>query len=314
MKSNFLGSIFGLLVTDALGLPVEFRSRPYLEENPVMSMIGYGTHNQPPGTWSDDSSTMLCTLESMIGEYDPSDVADKMVRWYAEGVWSPYGEVFDIGNTTRVALELLRRGVVKADRSGLDRVDSNGNGALPRMIPLAWLLVDSPIESVVERTAEISRITHAHKRALVAAATYTVMAIHLIHRRAPADAYARTCADICGHFGDEPELSHYTRLLGGGLGSVGEEQIESTGYCVHGLETVIWSLLQTGSFGEAVLLAANLGGDTDTNAALTGGLAGIFYGVEAVPKDWIEVLVKKKEIMKLVLRFYRHLRYAGNLS
>lgn len=310
MKSRLFGSIFGHCTGDALGLPVEFRSRLYLKDNPVISMLGYGTHNQPMGTWSDDSSMMLCTLESLCEGYSLKDLADRLVSWYVDGYWTPHGDVFDIGETTRIALELLKRGLVGPGESGVDREDANGNGALVRMLPLAWAVADSPVDRLKTVAGEVTRITHGHPRAVLASWLYLLLARQLIAGNGIQEAYCRTCDLAAHHFGSHPEIEHFRRFIAGGLARASEREIESTGYCVHSLEAAVWSLLQTGTFSEAVITAVNLGGDTDSIGAITGGLAGIHYGAAAIPGQWIRVLPKNKEIMKLALRYVRVFTYA----
>ena len=96
MKNTIESGLFGLAVGDAVGVPVEFKSRTYLKENPVTEMFGFGTHHQPPGTWSDDSSLAFCLAESLCKGYDLFDIARNFVKWYSAELWTPHGRVFDI--------------------------------------------------------------------------------------------------------------------------------------------------------------------------------------------------------------------------
>ena len=109
-KDKIIGGLLGLFVGDALGVPVEFQSREKLRKNPVKDMVGYGTYNQPPGTWSDDSSLTFCLAESLCNGFDLRDIADKFVKWMYEGYWTPWGEAFDIGVTTQIAISRLKKG------------------------------------------------------------------------------------------------------------------------------------------------------------------------------------------------------------
>ena len=103
-------AVMGLVVGDALGVPVEFKARDTFH---VDDMIGYGTYNQPPGTWSDDSSLTLATMESIIrkGGIDPTDMMWNFSRWLNHTAFTPYGEVFDVGGTTEAAIRRFNSGI-----------------------------------------------------------------------------------------------------------------------------------------------------------------------------------------------------------
>ncbi len=139
MTNKVLDGLFGLCVGDALGVPVEFKSRSYLTKNPVKNMIGYGTYNKPPGTWSDDSSLAFCLADSLCNGYDINDIADKFVSWYYHNLWTPHGEVFDIGNTTSEAIFRLKQGNINPEKAGAMDEYSNGNGSLMRILPLSFI-------------------------------------------------------------------------------------------------------------------------------------------------------------------------------
>jgi ADP-ribosylglycohydrolase len=99
------------------------------------------------------------------------------------------------------------------------------------------------------------------------------------------------------------EMPHFTRVLSGEIAKLPIEEIRSGGYVIDTLEASLWCLLNSSSYCEAVLKAVNLGGDTDTTAAVTGGLAGIYYGVENIPQKWIEQIARKQDIIDLAARF-----------
>jgi ADP-ribosylglycohydrolase len=140
-----LGALWGALVGDALGVPVEFQSRGAVQKNPVTGMRGFGTHNQPPGTWSDDSSLMLCTVDSLVSCdcFDSEDLGDRFVRWKAKGYWTPQGRVFDIGIATAESLSRIAMGVPPEEAGGIDEY-SNGNGSLMRILPIALWFSRAP--------------------------------------------------------------------------------------------------------------------------------------------------------------------------
>ena len=194
MKENkILNSILGLCIGDALGVPVEFKSRSYLKKYPVMDMIGHGTHNQPIGTWSDDSSLTLCLAESLITGYDLRDIASKFSKWLNYGYWTPFGEVFDRGITTERAIRKFNT-INNLRLAGGNSETSNGNGSLMRILPIVFY----------------------------------------------------------------------------------------------------------------VLKAVNLGEDTDTICCITGGLAGLYYGYDYIPKKWINNLQRKNDIISLCNKLYNY--------
>jgi len=131
-----LGGLWGAVVGDALGVPVEFRSREELRQDPVQDMRGYGTYNQPAGTWSDDSSLLLCTAESLLDGFDTRHLASLFVRWLHQAHWTPWEEVFDVGGTTHRAINNLSKGA-EPEEAGLTDENSNGNGSLMRILPIA---------------------------------------------------------------------------------------------------------------------------------------------------------------------------------
>jgi ADP-ribosylglycohydrolase len=333
-----LGGLFGVCVGDALGLPVQFMSRKERKIKPVAGMSGYGAFDEPPGTWSDDSSLSFCLAESLCNGYDLNDIADRFVKWRFEGYWTPYGEAFDIGATTDSAVKRLRNGAGPR-RSGDTGEECNGNGSLMRILPVAFVVRNLELPARFRVVDEVSAITHAHPRSLLACGIYVQTALGLLEGDAPADALEKMKDPVMRYYGVKPgvrtevkpraksptsgsfqsvppgpdfrpELSHFSRILERGaeaFSALPEDDIRSGGYVVHTLEAALWCLLNACSYVETVLKAVNLGGDTDTTAAVAGGLAGICYGFGAIPKLWIEAIVKKKEIEDLALRLHKSL-------
>lgn len=271
MMDYYLKSaIYGLAVGDAIGVPYEFKVRGTFD---ATDMIGYGTHNQPEGTWSDDTSMALATCYSIKinnNKIDYNDIRDQFENWLFRGDFTPFGNVFDCGNTCSSAIY---------DHRGCSDVWSNGNGSLMRIIPVAF--VDSITDEQVE---QVSAITHAHEISKLGCVIYINIAKKLIKG-----------VDLEQAINDTvPVDSIYKRLIN--IKNLNVNKIKSTGYIVDTFEAAIWSLLTTNSYEECILKAVNLGDDTDTTAAIAGGLAGILYGYENIPKKWIEKLQGKDVI------------------
>ena len=167
LYSQMKAMLIGGAVSDALGVPVEFKSREYLKANPVSGMIGYGTHNQPAGTFSDDSSLTFCLVEALSSGYDLKSIANNFVRWKDDGWWTANGEVFDIGVGTHTAILKFKHGV-KPEISGGEYESDNGNGSLMRIAPLLFYIHHLPVDERFRITKEVSSITHRHIRSVIA--------------------------------------------------------------------------------------------------------------------------------------------------
>lgn len=250
-------AIYGFAIGDALGVPFEFKKRGTFT---CKEMTGHGTWNLESGTWSDDTSMTLATLDSIKekGRIDIEDMRSRFCDWFYDAKYTANNEVFDVGNTTRIALQ---------QESGMDDYYSNGNGSLMRILPLAFT------EATDDEIRAVSAITHGNKISTEACVEYVHLARRLINREA------------IGY----DDIKYET-----------VEKIESSGFVLHTLIASIWCLLNTKSYEEAVLTAVNLGDDTDTTAAVVGGLAGIMYGYESIPKEWIDQL-KNKELIDSIL-------------
>lgn len=302
-RINFSKNILiGSAVGDALGVPVEFKSRQYLQQNPVTDMMGYGTYNMPPGTFSDDSSMMFCLAESLCNGYNVNDIAEKFQMWMHEGYWTADGEVFDVGISTRKAINRLR--VVKnPTEAGSTAESDNGNGSLMRILPLAVFTKDLSIDERCEIVKEVSSITHAHNRSVLACIYYIEFALNVLDSENLEEAYLNTNFWL-KLFLEENEIyknefPYFERILNGKLIDLKEDEIKSTGYVMDSLEASIWCLLHTSSYKDCVLKAVNLGHDTDTIACIAGGIAGIYYDAETIPTNWIEQLARVDDILHL---------------
>jgi ADP-ribosyl-[dinitrogen reductase] hydrolase len=301
------GALWGHLVGDALGVPVEFVGRIERDRDPVHEMRAGGAHRQQAGTWSDDGALMLCTVEALEEGFSPDRMARLFQRWVDERHWTARGEVFDIGNTTRRALCRIAAGT-PAEESGGTSVDDNGNGSLMRILPVALRYCCNPPAELFSLAARASRITHAHARSTVACGLLCLFAVELLRGRTATEAYQALCASVpsipeAGALVSS-EKAAFARILGGSLASVPREAIRSGGYVVDTLEAALWSLLQGGSYSDMTLRAVNLGSDTDTTGAVTGGLAGILHGFEAIPSKWISALPRREQVMLLFERFF----------
>ncbi|MED1739607.1 ADP-ribosylglycohydrolase family protein [Bacillus swezeyi] len=303
IKKRLFSTIIGGIIGDALGVPAEFKARNLN----ITGMTGYGTYNQPPGTWSDDTSLTLCLMENLIEENDETELMKKFAA-YREGYWTPYGRMFDIGRATDEAIERFRRGAPIEKCGGASEFD-NGNGALMRISPLAFTLWNEP--DFLKRKTEIERwafLTHRHPRSTLGCIIYIECLIELFHQHPPKEAYQKAvhlCLKNLAGTEYENEFAAYQRILNEEVDFLKREEIMSDGYVVHSLEAALWCFLNHDRYSDAVLEAVNLGEDTDTIAFITGTLAGMHHKLEGIPEEWINALARKGDIMELCERFFQ---------
>ncbi|RYD71075.1 MAG: ADP-ribosylglycohydrolase family protein [Verrucomicrobiaceae bacterium] len=301
------GALWGALTGDALGVPVEFQSREAVKRNPVTGMRGFGTHNQPAGTWSDDSSLLLCSTESLVesGGFDGRDMGERFVRWEAQAYWTPHGRVFDIGIATSQALSRIANGVPAEAAGGADEF-SNGNGSLMRILPVALWFATSPTATLLDAVHRASSLTHRHPRSQMACGLYALLVRELLLGQPPEAALQRALFNFAAAYDEPPYLAerpHFQQLEVGHLSELPESAVASSGYVMHTLTASIWCLFTSSSFEETVLRAVNLGSDTDTTGCVAGGLAGLLYGVSSIPAEWLGLLARRNEVKGLFDRF-----------
>jgi ADP-ribosyl-[dinitrogen reductase] hydrolase len=297
--------ILGLAVGDALGVPVEFQSRESLRRDAVTGMRGYGSHHQPPGTWSDDTALTLCLVESLCeAGIDYRDQAQRFVGWMLRNEWTPRGTVFDIGNATRQAISRLDRGIAPTE-AGLTDESSNGNGSLMRVLPIAIYLAYADRAERIAVAMDCSRLTHGHPRCQLTCAMFVEIAAAVVRglelSKAVAAARDAMASLVATHAASE--LKTFARLLSPQLETLSESDISGSGYVIHCLESSLWCALNARSYEAGVLQAVNLGEDTDTTGAVTGGLLGVRFGRDAIPENWQEQIARKDDILALCDRF-----------
>ena len=314
LNAHIKSSLLGVAVGDALGVPVEFTTRDQRKLLPVKEMKGNGTHYQVKGTWSDDSSLTFCLAEGLCNPaLDLHQVADNFVRWRRENYWTARGSVFDIGNTTKRAIQNIQNGE-DLDHCGLDDEHSNGNGALMRILPLVFYTRNMSIEDRFLWTKRVASLTHGHGISVLCCFYYLEFARQLIDGRSLVEIYKDLQRKIPLFSRDNTainsELTVLNRLLTEDISSIDEKNIYSGGYVVHTLEASIWCLLTTDNFADSVLKAVNLGWDTDTTGAVTGGLAGLLYGEASIPTSWLTDLAQLDRIIDLGERMVQGVLHA----
>lgn len=306
ISDKIYGGIFGFCVGDMLGVPLEFSTRQERKDDEVKELRAYGTYHQPFGTWSDDTSLTLCLIDAINRGFTVENLANNFILFYEKGIFTPNGEVFDIGITTKNAIEKMIKGINPTNCGG-DGEKENGNGSLMRILPVAFLKKKYGISNIIKMVEDISSLTHLHKRAKFACIFYVEFASQLIENKNKNDAYDNVVKFVRINCAEKyfEEFKHFDNILNKKVLYMNENQIKSTGYVVDTLEAVLWLFMNFNSYKQMVLAAVNLGGDTDTIAAIVGGLAGIYYGFSAIPNQWIQIICRKKEIKEMISDFER---------
>lgn len=288
-RDRAVGALLGLAVGDALGTTLEFSRR---DSKPrVTDIVGGGPFRLRAGEWTDDTAMAVALATSLIEKrkLDEADLIERFCDWQDNGEYSCTGTCFDIGGTVSQALARYRS--TGNPIAGSTAAHSAGNGSLMRLAPVAiryW----QDRQAMRDAAARQSRTTHGAPEAVdgcVAFAEVLADAIAGLPRhevmRSRADDYAGAIAPI----------------MAGSWRGKQRHEISSSGYVAHSLEAALWCVGRTASFAQAVILATNLGDDSDTVAAITGQLAGALYGYEGIPKDWLDKLAWAKPLETMAL-------------
>jgi ADP-ribosylglycohydrolase len=305
--------VYGTAVGDALGVPVEFIKRSRLKDKPVTTMFGNGSHNQVAGTWSDDTSLLLAISDGISDGYNLDKIANNFVNWYYGAEFTAHNKVFDAGIATINGIDNIKSRRYPLTECGGVHQGSQGNGSLMRTLALVPLVKNMTIDERYRIVSEVSSLTHAHINCKFACFFLVEYAIALINCKdkinygmAKLVALIITEDKIRNFITQYPtiikDMSPFDRILGT-LEDVVEDDISGSGFVISTLESSIWCIINSNSYSEAVLKAVNLGDDTDTTAAVTGGLAAILYGVDNIPAEWIDVLANKTLLDKIIVNY-----------
>ncbi len=267
-KDKTLGLLWGLVVGDCLGSPIQFTSK---DDHPwITEMIPCDIFHTPPGYWTDDSSMAFCVAESFarLGKYDRADIANNFVRWHYEGFWSSLPHAFDIGHATHVACRAIARNgsLVNGEE------DSQGNGSIIRFAPSYLMTRGLGRPEIIH---EISDLTHASSAV-----------------RETCDRFAAILYELFAT-GETTAVSPYST----------REACDNSGWCVSTLESALWALNTTSTFEDALVAAVNLAGDADSIGAVCGQLAGAKYGYSSIPERWLAAISRRNEIDGLFSEF-----------
>ena len=287
LPERLVGGIYGHLVGDALGVPYEFQPADRIGE---VTWRGHGTHDQPPGTWSDDGALMLALLDSLLSAgFDTADQARRALDWQQAGAYAPGGDVFDIGNATAAALSRLRAGTPPEEAGAIDAL---GNGSLMRILPVALVVREADDADLAAMAARASRVTHGSAEAQVACALYVLVARRLL------DGEQDRAAALAGARANLRSVLAEAGLPGSREAAAPAEAVAALdafegwtgrrggGRVVDSFWSAWEAFAAAPDYAAAVIAAVRYGNDTDTTAAIAGGLAGIYWGIDGIPGTW----------------------------
>lgn len=302
VRDRIVGGLVGLVVGDALGVPVEFGDRAERDRDPVHGMRAFGTHGQPLGAWSDDGALALAHAAAFAAHgWDARRHLEAFAEWHERGAFTAHGRVFDVGRTTRQALRRFLAGQPPGRTGGMALRD-NGNGSLMRILPASCWWAQAPIHAVVEGLGAASALTHGHIRSRLCCAWHALIAGGLLGRVPLHEGMALAARLLAPRIPHE-ERAVFAPLIDSSALRWPRERIRSDGYVVSTLTAACWCLHRHDGYAAAVLEAVNLGGDTDTTAAVAGGLAGLRSGLTGIPRAWIDCLPQAGRVLALAERF-----------
>ncbi|KWF76699.1 hypothetical protein WL94_34615 [Burkholderia cepacia] len=294
-RSRLRGGLLGLLIGDALGVPYEFHDAASIPPPAAIDMTpppGFARAHDgvPPGTWSDDGAQALALLDALLRERDLNldTFAGNLLDWFHRGAFTPDGRVFDVGLQTQRAFHALAAGAAPASAGPRDERD-NGNGSLMRCFPV--VMVAASYDDAIRLAHKQSVVTHGHVRSQLCCALYCLTALGIVDGQPAPDAVRAAEDELLARYEGTADEIELKIVLDGRF-----DAPQGSGYVVDSFWSSIHCLLSTRSYEDCVKRAIALGNDTDTTAAIAGGLAGVLYGERALPDRWVATLRGKDKV------------------
>jgi ADP-ribosyl-[dinitrogen reductase] hydrolase len=294
IEDRLKGCLLGTAIGDAVGAPVEFMQRGTFE--PVTEYRSGGKFRLNAGEWTDDTAMTLCLAQSLIDShgFDPKDQLNKYLQWVNTGYMSYRGKMVGLGKTVMRSLIRYRR--LGQPYTDIKHEKFSGNGSLMRLAPIC-IYYANDLDKAVHYAALSSRTTHGSLIAVDSCRYFVYLMLKIAQGTDRQRLFSESfVSETYQYFSDEPLHSELDAIIRYEYITKGEDEISSSGYAIHSLEAALWSFYHTNTFEEAILKAVNLGQDADTVGAITGQLAGVFYGLSGVPEEWVEGLCRHEEI------------------
>jgi ADP-ribosylglycohydrolase len=299
--NRYRGSLVGLAVGDAIGTSLEFQSPGSF--SPINDMLGGGPFDLKPGQWTDDTSMALCLADSLIEtkKFDPKDQLSRYLRWIDDGYLSSNGKCFDVGNTTRTALEKFRK--TGARFCGPKDPNFAGNGSIMRLAPIP-LFFATNLSKAIQMSGQSSKTTHGAQTAVDACRYFGALIVGAISGANKEQILSNHYEPLAGYWKKFPLSKEINEIANGSFKQRNPPEICGSGYVVKSLEAALWAFYNSNSFEEGCLKAVNLGDDADTTGAVYGQLAGVFYGYDLIPKKWREKIAHHELIESMAEKIF----------
>lgn len=304
MKNKYIGSMLGLAIGDAFGAPVEFLERgkfPYIDR-----YYKGGKFNLSIGEYTDDTAMALCLAQSLIecNGLNQKDQLEKYIKWFKEGYMSATGRAIGCGK--QVYKALFKFMATNCNECGNSKFKKGaGNGSLMRIAPIALFYKNHPLKTVMKMAEKSSYTTHGLKICADACRVYSGLIVGALDGIDKAKLLSKEYfKHICNEDKDYKYDDLIKIIMEGSYKIKSEEEINSSGYVINTLEAALWAFYNTNSFKEGLILAVNLGNDSDTIGAIYGQLAGAFYGEENIDEYLKENLKNKNLIEEIALKLF----------
>ena len=311
-----MNALLGFAVGDAYGVPYEFLTREQISHLTLGDMVGcesdaplsYWGSRIPAGAWSDDTSMIVASMDSVVrkGHFDSDDIMKSFINWWYHGQYTSLSYPFGLGGTVAHALDHYQSGYA-ADQCGMDSFYDNGNGSLMRILPYSLYCIfnDFDFKKTCEVISKGSSLTHAHEISQMCCVIYTELLRRIINGYDIHQALVEAMKCPYNQYFSIETNQHLMTACENINGLTMDELADENGYVVETLKGVIYSLLHSHNYEEAIKIAVTIGYDTDTVAGITGAVAGVIYGASSIPEQWLNTLKRKEYLEKLADDFVK---------
>lgn len=306
VKEGIIGSAIG----DALGSATKGLDREYLLEKPVLKMLPSVKKGIPKGAWGDSTSLMIATIYSISKKgLDYNYIAENCVSWFTSNRFCSVGESFGIGKTTLESLIRFTKRDKDAYECGEESFECNGNSSLKMMTPLAYYFTANKEtkDNVYDAIYKMCSITHRHPISICACYIYVHFVMYILNGNNKFQALKKLKSLDYSMFSNDV-LEYFSRILVGNIVELEIEEINSSSFVVDTLESVLWCFMQSDNFKDCIVATTNIGNDTSSIGALTGVIAGIYYGTNNIPSSWHESLRRRDYLIAMSEEFETYLR------
>ena len=310
-QDRIKGAIWGSIISDAYGVPYEFRDREYCKTNLTDGLATHGSHRRENPEWSDDGALILASCDSFVRKngFDVQDMGKRFVAWRETGKYSASG-LYDIGSTTSASLSRIASGV-PAEQAGGTSMYDNGNGGLIRGIFVPTAFCDAPVNHMIDVAHSCSKVTHGHVLSQECCAIFALAVRNVLNgcdKQLAVDHaldYYRNWMNRDEVINTQDAVESFKKIECAldNLADREESDVRSGGYVLETLTASLWCFLITDSFRSCIRLAASLGSDTDSTCCVAGGIAGAFYGYDALPADWLEEISEREYLESIIAPF-----------